>query len=357
MSLPRVTYVIMAGGGGERLWPLVRRTRPKVCLAPTGARTLLQATVDRLRPVVPGPEWLIVTTKDQAAAVRATLPAALRSRVVVEPQIRNTAACLTLAAAMAAHRRPGGVVVALPADHWIPQPAGFRTALRAAITAAAREQAIVTIGVTPREAHTGMGYIQAGPGVSGRGRGQAFRIARFIEKPTKAVARRLIRRPRTYWNSGIFVGRADVFLEAAADWLPGHAAALRPLGSVRPSAIRRRAAAAYRRVRPISFDHGIMVRLPGQRRALVVEGRFQWADLGSWDALARLAPPSRTVAVDSANVSVISHDGHLVAAVGVSDVVVVHTPSATLICRADQAQGVRSVVQRIKADPSLAAYR
>lgn len=361
-----VTFVIMAGGKGERLWPLVRAASPKVCLSLNGTQTLLAATIDRLRAGWPHARWLIVTTREQAEAVRAALAHAFRQRVLVEPQIKNTAACITLAAAALAARDPRQVMVAAPADHWIGNLSAFRRALRTAIHAAVTYDTIATIGIRPTHPHPGLGYLCAGEPLAGSWGARVFRLSRFVEKPTRRVAQRLIKQPRAYWNSGIFVGTADTFLECVIEWLPDHVRRLVPLATLwqqdqdqpvsgRMSALMRRAQAAYRALDAVSFDHGVMDHV---RRGLIVEGQFSWADLGSWDHWSQLSRgASRTVAVESRNVRVISPTGHLIATVGVRDLLIVHTPSATLICRSDRAQWVRAIVKRVASDPRLAAYR
>lgn len=349
MAVPRVTFVIMAGGKGERLWPLVRRRTPKVCLAPDGRRSLLQATIDRLAAAWPGADWLIVTTNAQAAPVRAVLAPRWRRRVVVEPQIKNTAACLALAVALAGSRRPAQVLVAVPADHWVGDPAAFRTAVRQAIRAAASTGALVTVGLRPTHAHPGLGYIVGGRQTCAG----TYRVARFVEKPGRAGATRLLRKPRVWWNSGMFIGTATAFTREFTRWLPAHARHLLPLGQGRLT--KRRLARAYAAVTPISFDYGVMNHL---REGYVVDGRFAWADLGSWDAWARLARGrSRQLLVDSERVTVVSQQPHLVAALGVQDLVIVHTPTATLICRTDRVQSVRELVRQVDAQAALAQYR
>lgn len=352
----RVTFVVMAGGRGERLWPLVRETSPKVCLAPDGSRSLLEATIDRLRPIWPSATWLIVTTEGQAEAVSACLPRSLRTCVLIEPQVKNTAACITLAAVALAARNPHQVMVVVPADHWVGGLATFRRAIRRAIHVAAAQDTIATIGIRPTHPHPGLGYLCAGSPIRDGQRPRAFRLARFVEKPPRAVAERLIRQRRTYWNSGTFVGTADKFLECVTQWLPEHTRRLVPLArgaGVRASPQRLRR--AYRALRGISFDHGVMDHL---RDGVIVEGHFAWADLGSWDAWARVGRSlTRTIGLESRNVKVVGHDGHLVATIGVRDLLVVHTPSATLICDPKKAQAVREVVRRISVDPRLARYR
>ena len=359
MPRPGVTFVIMAGGRGERLWPLVRTAAPKVCLSADGRRSLLRATIDRLRPAWPGASWRIVTTREQAAAVRAVVPAPLRPGVLVEPEVRNTAACITLAALIEAARDPRRILVIAPADHWVDGAAAYRQAIRAGIQAASEEDAIATIGIRPTRPHPGLGYVCAGARLPRWRRPRVFRLARFVEKPSPAAAARLITRPGTFWNSGTFIGAADQFLLRVTEWLPEH---VRRLVHVAPALARngaataRRAARAYRALPPVSFDHGVMDHL--RAGALIVEGRFGWADLGSWDSWAQLGTgQARTITVESAKVTVVSQDEHLVAAVGVRDLVVVHTPTATLVCRADRVQAVRGVVRRLRADARLAQYR
>jgi mannose-1-phosphate guanylyltransferase/mannose-6-phosphate isomerase len=360
----KTTFVIMAGGRGERLWPLVRARRPKVCLSAGGRRTLLQATIDRLRPVQPNADWLIVTTREQAVPVRAALPPSLRRAVLVEPQIKNTAACITLAAVTVAARDPQRVMVVVPADHWIGDVSVFRRSLEAAIRASAAHDTIATIGIRPTHAHPGLGYLCAGSLMSRAGGIRVFRLSRFVEKPSAAVARRLLRQGRTYWNSGMFIGTAEAFLERVTEWLPQHTQRLAPLAKALRGAANGRSAhsmafaalaqRAYRTLQPISFDHGVMDHL---QDGLVVEGRFAWEDLGSWDTWARFNPSSQRVTIDCENVTVVTQEPHLVAAVGVSDLVIIHTPSATLICSPSKTQAVRDVVKRVSKDPRLASYR
>ena len=351
---PAVTFVIMAGGRGERLWPLVRVGRPKVCLSADGRGSLLAATLQRLRPSWPAADWLVVTTQEQAAAVRAAVPAGLRDSVLAEPEGRNTAACLTLAAALVASHNPRRVLVVVPADHWVGDARAFARSVRAAITASAAEGAIATIGVRATEPHPGFGYLCAGAALPRRRNPGVFRLARFVEKPSRQAARRLLAGPRTYWISGIFIGAAQTLLDAVQAQLPAHArlaSLIRGSASVAGPRIR----AAYRALPAVSFDQGVMNRY---RRGLIIEGAFPWADLGSWDSWERRgANASQVLALASRGVRAVSQQPHLIAAIGVHDLLVVHTPSATLICPPDRAQAVREIVKRLGQTPRLAAYR
>jgi len=356
-SRPRVTFVIMAGGRGERLWPLVRAWRPKVCLAPDGRRTLLEMTIRRLRPVAPSAatRWMIVTTRPQAEAVRRATPPALRRSVVVEPQGRNTAACLTLAAVRVAAREPQRIMVVIPADHWIGDTGAFQRSVRSAIRASASRETIATIGIRPTHAHPGLGYLLAGRQLPGGPR--VYQLKRFIEKPSARRAMQLAKSGRTYWNSGIFVGSAETFLRCVTEHLPNHARRLIALANGASPAGRRRAERAYRTLEPISFDHGVMEHL---REGVIVEGRFPWADLGSWEIWAglqgRQAADAKAMTVDGRNVLVVSQEPHLVATIGLRDLIVVHTPTATLICPRDRTQAVRDVVKRLHTQRALTRY-
>ena len=288
-----VTFVIMAGGGGKRLRPLVCAKRPKVCLSLDGTRSLLQATIERLRLVWPKAHWLIVTTQGQADIVRRHLPGSLRRALLVEPQIKNTAACLTLAAATVAARDPRRVMVVVPADHWVGGAVAYRRSVRAAIRAAVQQDAIAMIGIRPTHAHTGLGYLCAGAPLRGVNGPRLFRLAAFVEKPSRAVAARLLKQPRTYWNNGTFVATADKFLEALTVWLPDHTQRLVPLATALQTArgvahprLTVRAQTAYRGLKPVSFDHGVMDHL---QEGIVVEGLFAWSDVGSVEVWAKLS--------------------------------------------------------------------
>ena len=351
----RAAFVVMAGGKGERLWPLVRSSVPKVGLSVDGKRTLLEATIDRLAPLVRHGQLMIGTTAPQATAVRRLLPAALQAALLVEPQAKNTAACLILAAARLAQQDPTQVMVVLPADHWIHPRAAFHRSLNAAIEMASETDRVVTIGIRPTRAHPGLGHLSAGAAIGRRHGCRIFRLRRFLEKPPRQTAEQLLHETGTYWNAGMFIGRVSSFLKLARQWLPRHAEALIPLARMSSSrAFMQRAADVYRPLDAVSFDRGIMAR---EQEGYVVEGTFKWEDLGSWDSWIRIAQSVKPgLAIASRNVRVISPDGHLIATVGLDDVTVVHTPDATLICRTHDAQAVRAVVTRLIRDRRLTRY-
>ena len=348
-----IACVIMAGGSGERLWPLVRSRVPKVCLSINGT-TLLGATIRRVRELSTQAPW-IITTASQVRAIRRAVPAGGAARIIAEPQPNNTAACIALAAAAWARRDPNAILVLLPADHWIQPTAAFHRSIQAAIDVARAHDGIVALGVRPSRVHSGLGHLCAGR-LLGRRRGcRVFEVDRFLEKPAPHLAQRLTRRATTFWNIGIFVGRATTLLAAIRRHLPQHAERLSALSRwVDAPAFTRRAVPVYRRLRAVSFDDGVMARL---RNSVMVEAAFQWEDLGSWDSWIRIARrPRSAVTIGGRNVRVIGSDHHLVATVGLQDVIIVQTPDATLICRAQETQAVRQVVGRLMRGRGLARY-
>lgn len=337
--------VVLAGGSGTRFWPRSRARAPKQLLALGGQRTLLQATVDRLRPLVGARHVWIVTGRAHAAAVRRQVPG-LAARLVVEPVGRNTAAAIALSALLVARRTPDAVCVVAPSDHVVGDAPALRRALALACRVAERDDTLVTLGIAPTHPETGFGYVLPG-GPVGRGLAGARWARGFVEKPALAKARRLVA-GGALWNAGIFVWRARVILDALRAHLP---AVVGPLEAALAKGGPRALAAAYRRVPAVSIDHGV---LEHAARVAVVPARCGWSDVGSWAALEALwrngdanAVRGRTVMVDSRG-CVVDGGTRLVAVLGVDDLVVVDAPDAILVCAKDRAQDVRLVVAELR---------
>lgn len=335
--------VILAGGGGERFWPLSRKNNPKQLLSLTGDRSLLRATFERIRRVVPADRIWVVTAAGLASRVRRLLPELEARHILREPVGRNTAPALYLATLAISRRDPGGVQVVVPSDAWVPRDRPYQQALRSAFRVAEREHRLVLVGVRPARVETGYGYIEPGK-VLGTGPGREVR--RFVEKPSAARARRLVASGRHLWNCGIFAWRNEVFTEAVHLHLPDLARAFSKLERGRLTAPNLEA--AYRRAPTVSVDYGILERASN---AAVLPARFAWDDLGSWRALERLGTGNgfrrgRVVALESPG-SIVWAEGGTVAVLGVPDVVVVHTPDATLVVPKERAQEVRRLVARI----------
>ena len=351
--------VILAGGGGTRLWPLSRVARPKPFLPLTGDETLLQATVTRLQPLIEPTDVHLVADGRYASLVQEQLGDVPDANLVTEPIGRNTAAAVTLAAL--AIERPGDdVMVVLPADHRITDAAGFRAALAAAAEVAA-DGSLVTLGIKPGTPETGYGYVLARGEprvVSGM---RAFSVERFLEKPSEERARELIEGGHAQWNAGIFVWRRDALL----DGLERHAPDI--LDAVRAGLASGDLATAYASVRATSIDYALLEPSSLEGRVAVVPIDVGWSDLGSWAALlealmadaaaqggsavvGQSTDDSTTIDIDSTDLLVHAAGGRLVATVGLQGLVVIDTPDALLVCAADRAQDVKKIVDRLAAE-------
>jgi mannose-1-phosphate guanylyltransferase len=348
-----VRAVIMAGGSGTRFWPLSRASRPKQFLGIVSRASMVEETVDRIRPLVPGRFVYPVANAAQTRTLRRLLPRLPRANFLVEPLARNTAPSLILATAAAWLRNPAAVVLALPADHLIAKPEAFLRALRAGVETAAREDVIVTFGIRPTHPATGYGYIQYAPDAGRRRGGEEFFPAlAFREKPSREKAEAFLAEGGYAWNSGMFIWRADVFarkLQAyAPDFYPFWEASRKALASGNRRALK----AAFEAVAPDSIDYALMEKARG---VVVCPVDIGWSDVGSWSSLADIWPPDAAgnaargdiVAVDSRG-CIVHNPGGTTALIGVEDLVVVATRDALLVCRKDRDQDVRAVVAELR---------
>ncbi len=323
--------VILAGGGGTRLWPASRRSRPKQLLPLGGdGETLLAGTLRRAARVA-DVTW-IVTAASQADSVAAEAGTAT---VLAEPVGRNTAAAIGLAAVEVATHDPDGVLLVLPSDHHIGDEEAFTRVAGAALDAAAGGS-IVCIGMTPTRAETGFGWIELGDA-----RGAAHVVARFVEKPDRQAAEAMLAGGRHLWNAGIFAGRADRFLEEIARFMPETRRALDDL-------------ARYKDIPSVSIDVGVIEKTGD---LLCVSGDFGWNDVGAWSALAAIAPADAAgnvavgaplVAHDARGNITVGDAGRVIALVGVEDLVVVQSGDALLVVPRARAQEVRAAVEALE---------
>jgi mannose-1-phosphate guanylyltransferase len=339
--------VLMAGGAGTRFWPHSRRRRPKQFLAVQGARTLLQETARRLHGLVPPARVVVVAPRALAPLVRRQLPALPRGNLLIEPAPRGTAACLALAAAWIAHRAPDASMAVFPADHAIRDAERFRGCVRRGFEIAEVERCLVTFGIPPTSAETGYGYVQVGAALR-RGTPRVHWAARFVEKPGRATAQRLLDSGGYLWNSGMFVWRVPVLQAELRSHAPRVARVMDALGGGAPAAAARR---AFRRLPVVSIDVALMERA---ERVAVVRATFDWSDVGSWDAMAALwgadaagnARRGHVLLVDCRD-TVAYGATRLVAVVGGVDLIVVDSPDAVLVCPRGRAQDVRQVVDAL----------
>ncbi len=344
--------VIMAGGIGSRFWPWSRRALPKQLLALAGDTTMLEDTALRLRGIVPPENLLIVTSESIRKPVAKAVPWLPASSILCEPVGRNTAPCVGWAAIEVRARQSDGVMAVLPADHLVSPLAAFKKDLRAAYALADAERCLVTFGVRPTEPATGYGYIRAGEPDPRRNRAAA--VIGFEEKPTPERAKRFLRAGGYYWNSGMFVWRADTVLDAFAEYLPGMARLLERMDGQRKHGKipEKTLARTYPRLGKISIDYGIMEK--AANRAMI-PASFEWNDIGSWDAAGALWPSDNlgnssrgdVIAINARN-NVVAAPGKTVALVGVEGLAIVDTGDAMLVCRREDSQNVRAVLEELE---------
>lgn len=345
--------VIMAGGKGTRFWPRSRDRKPKHLLDIIGEKTIIQETVDRIRPLVPPENTLIVTGASHAAELIRQLPDIPQGNIIVEPVGRNTAPCIGLAALHIRKKASDDVMLVLPSDHLIADEKKFLQILGVAAELARQGEHLVTIGIRPTAPETGYGYIEQG-GRKAEIRGEEVLEVRSVrEKPDTEQARKFLEEGGFSWNSGMFVWRTSVILDAIRQWLPDlHQGLMRiegALGSAREAAV---VEEVYRNAGSISIDYGVMEKA---RNALVIQGDFGWSDVGSWDALWEVsrkdgkgnAARGRLIEVDSRNCLVYS-PAKPVVLVGVDDLIVVETDDVLMICKRGSSQDVKNAVAAVE---------
>jgi len=338
------TYVaVIAGGSGSRFWPISRPEQPKQLLDLFGDGPMLRKTIERLSSVVPVERVLVVTNTEIGDRVRSILPELPGENILEEPLGRNTAPAIAWAAALVERRHPGALLAVLPADHHILPVDTFQEDVCLALKTA-REGYVVTIGIPPTRPETGYGYIRVGESLSAG----VARASGFFEKPDVGTALRYLEAGDYLWNGGMFFASAKVFIEELRTFEPAMMAAIEPLADhPTPASVD----ATYRTLSSISIDYAVMER---SDKVAVVPARFGWSDVGSWNALYAFREEGETSYHRGAVVemegegNVLYAEGGAIAAVGLNDMIVVHTPQATLVCPRHMAQRVREAQQQIE---------
>lgn len=350
--------VIMAGGGGTRLWPLSRRETPKQLLPLVEERSLFQIAIDRLEGVFPPERVYVVTVAEQAEALQAQRPQIPEENFLLEPMPRGTASVVGLAAVALHQRDPQAVMAVLTADHIFEQEGLFRDLLLSAHDAAQNDH-LVTLGITPTYPATGYGYIQQGELVESNRGLRTYRVLQFTEKPDRERAETMLERGDYAWNSGMFVWRTDRIMAEFRRQMPDLSAKLETISQQWKQAEREQVISqVWPTIQPETIDYGIMENA-GDVVVIPAEG-LGWNDVGSWSALFEVLPTDEKgnlfltdehFSLDTRGTLVYKQPSRrLVVTIGVEDLVVVDTEDVVLVCKKDQAQKVRQVVKQLKGN-------
>lgn len=344
--------VILAGGAGTRLWPLSRRSQPKQLLRLFSERTLLQTTWDRLRPLILPERILTVAPQEYLPHIAEQLPELDSSNnLIAEPEGKGSAAAIGLAALHLRRRAPAAIMACLPADHFIADAEAFRQVLGVAAHVAEGGH-LVTLGIVPDRPETGYGYIQRGAGMDGPKGWEAFQVKRFVEKPPLATARRWVRSGRYFWNSGMFVWKAERILEEIMRWMPTLGDQLMRVAHALGTPIEGEALrSAWAALSSQTIDYGVMEKA---QRVAVIPARMGWSDVGHWQSVLELGPADASgsvvmgqhVGLDTRG-SLIYSPHRLVATIGIEDMVIVDSGDAILVCPRQRAQEVRALVEKL----------
>ncbi len=342
--------VILAGGKGERFWPLSRKLRPKQFLSLDGSgKSLLQTTSERLLSLAGGWENLwVITSALIADGIREQLPDLPETNLLVEPEGKDTAPAVTWATLEIAQRYGEEAVIGFfPADHWIADQSAFEQTLKTAANFAVKESAIVTLGITPNAPATGYGYIEQGKLISEIEDLPVYKVARFTEKPDRATAETFLQTGNFSWNSGMFIFRADVVL----DELSIHAPEMTNL-------LKKEGKAAYVHLEKKSIDYVLMEKT---QLAYVLPANFGWDDLGDWNSLERLfkgenknVDLAKHVELDTQGAIVYaSDDNEVIVTIGLEDIVIVRDRNVTLVVNKERTQEIKTVLKLLQSDPQF----
>ena len=351
------TYaVIMAGGGGTRLWPVSRRSHPKQTLSLVEVNSLFQSTVERLEGLFPLERILVVTVAEQAEKLRKQAPHLPAENFILEPAPRGTASVVGLAAVVLQKRDPQATMVVLPSDHFIRNRDLFYLLLRVAVDVAEKDY-LVTLGITPTYPATVYGYIQRGESLPEKFAYPAYRVKSFKEKPGDSEARQMLAAHDHSWNSGMFLWRTDTILNEFARQMPDLHAALTQIGAAwgtdeQDSVLMR----LWPGLRNETVDYGVMEN--AEKVAVLPAGGLEWSDIGNWNSLFDVLVPDKDgnivfhghhIPVETSSSLVYgNNDDRLIVTIGVDNLIIVDTGDVLLICRKDQAANVRQVVDNLK---------
>ncbi len=348
--------VVMAGGSGTRFWPASRAARPKQFLPLAQGKPLVEATLERLQGLCAPEHVWVVTNRKQAKALTKLLPNLPKERLILEPEARDTGPCIALATATIAATDPDATVVVLPADHLLEPTAAFQSMVRAGADLAADGETLVTFGIAPSYPATGFGYVECGAPLAHAAL-PAFVATRFREKPDLATAEQFVAAKTFLWNSGIFVWRIAAIRRAMAIADPQLAASTTALLAALQKHEKAATTRAFLQAPQRSIDYAVMEKAD---RVVVVQAPIRWNDVGSFPALAAVAPADAAgnvsvlaggaaqLALASTGNVVYADGDRTVALFGVDGLVVVAVDDAVLVCTKDRAQDLKALVEHVR---------
>jgi len=351
--MPKASYygLILAGGRGTRFWPRSRRTHAKQVLRFLGDRSLIQQTVDRLRPVLPPDRIWVLTNEHLRAEIVHQLPEVPKQQILAEPAQRNTAPAIGLAAHILQSIDQNAVMGVFPSDHMIAKPAAYLRFVRAAYRAADKGK-IVVLGIPPRWAETGYGYIEFPKSVQA-GSLESIAVRRFREKPDASTAKRYVKAGNYYWNAGMFFWKTSVLLDALRAYLPKTATLLASLPEFSSRRFESKLQEAFPHCQNISIDYAVLER--ANNVVGFATSDFGWNDVGSWNAVYELLPRDESAnifrghaLVHDSSGNYVDAEGKLVALLGVKNLVIVDTPDALLIADRSRSQEVGELVKKLE---------
>lgn len=344
--------VIMAGGGGTRLWPKSREQRPKQMHALIGDKPLVHEMADRLQHILGFDNVYIIANEHHAKLILESMPY-MKDRIIVDPYRRDTGPCIGLAAIYLSRIDPDAIMGVFPADPFIGSETKFGEAIHAA-EALAKQGNVVTVGIRPSYPETGYGYIKVDGEYGTINECNVFKVSRFVEKPSLETAAEYCKSGDYLWNSGMFVWSVPTVLDLYRKHLPNVYERLMRIKDAIGSPIEKEVVdSEYKQMEKISVDYGIMEKLSD---ILVVEGRFEWNDVGNWAAIEDLKDKDEDgnviegnhIAIDTKNCLIVGGQDRIIATIGLEDMIVVDTEDALLICRRDRAQDVKKVVDMLR---------
>lgn len=351
MIILKKTALIMAGGRGERFWPRSRKSFPKQFLSLTGdGHTMIQHTIKRILPIINIEDIYIATNRDYKALVIEQLPEIPEENILCEPIGKNTAPCIGLGAVHIAHKYEDAIMIVLPSDHLIKYNSMFLSTLQDACQIAEENMNLVTIGITPDYAETGYGYIKFNPNLC---RGRAFRVERFVEKPSLEVAKEYLETEEYLWNSGMFVWKVSSILKNMEQFMKNTYNGLLHIKDVIGTSEEEYVLEKeFYSFTPESIDYGVMEKA---QDIYILPGTFGWDDVGSWLAVERIQKTNEfgnivngnIITINSKN-CIIEGSKKLIATVGLENLIIVDTEDATLICEKESAGDIKKVLENLK---------